>query len=164
MQGGGKSMKRIYFYQTAIGKIAIEENGKAITRVYFPNDEIPRDITVEETHLLKEAGKQLKAYLSGDIQKFTLPLEYEGTEFMQLVWKALGEIPYGETRCYQDIAELIYKPKAVRAVGLANNRNPLPIFIPCHRVIGKNGKLTGYAGGLEVKDYLLSLEKKRGHL
>ena len=157
-------MKRIYFYQTAIGKIAIEENGKAITRVYFPNDEIPRDITVEETRLLKEAGKQLKAYLSGDIQKFTIPLEYEGTEFMQLVWKALGEIPYGETRCYQDIAEFIDNPKAVRAVGLANNRNPLPIFIPCHRVIGKNGKLTGYAGGLEVKDYLLSLEKKRGHL
>ena len=157
-------MKRIYFYQTAIGKIAIEENGKAITRVYFPNDEIPRDITVEETDLLKEAGKQLKAYLSGDIQKFTLPLEYEGTEFMQLVWKSLGEIPYGETRCYQDIAELINKPKAVRAVGLANNRNPLPIFIPCHRVIGKNGKLTGYAGGLEVKDYLLSLEKKHGLL
>ena len=157
-------MKRIYFYQTAIGKIAIEENGKAITRVYFPNDEIPRDITVEETDILKEAGKQLKAYLSGDIQKFTLPLEYEGTEFMQLVWKSLGEIPYGETRCYQDIAELINKPKAVRAVGLANNRNPLPIFIPCHRVIGKNGKLTGYAGGLEVKDYLLSLEKKHGLL
>lgn len=157
-------MKSVYFYQTEIGKIAIEENGKAITRVYFPHDEIPQDATVEETPLLKEAGKQLKAYFAGDIRQFTLPLEYEGTEFMQLVWGALGEIPYGETRCYQDLAKMIDKPKAVRAVGLANNRNPLPILIPCHRVIGKNGKLTGYAGGLEMKDYLLSLEKKYGHL
>ena len=156
-------MKSMYFYQTDIGKITIEENGRAITKVYFSNDEVPQGTLVEETPLLKEAGKQLKAYLSGEIQKFNLPLEYEGTEFMQLVWKALGEIPYGETRCYQDIAELIGNPKAVRAVGLANNRNPLPIFIPCHRVIGKNGKLTGYAGGLEVKNHLLTLEKKYGH-
>ena len=157
-------MKSIYFYRTDIGKIAIEANSKAITNVYFPNDEVPLDVEVEETQLLKEAGKQLRGYLSGEIQQFTLPLEYEGTEFMRLVWKALGEIPYGETRCYQDIAELINKPKAVRAVGLANNRNPLPIFIPCHRVIGKNGKLTGYAGGLEVKNHLLTLEKKYGNL
>ncbi|MGN1385838.1 MAG: methylated-DNA--[protein]-cysteine S-methyltransferase [Bacillus sp. (in: firmicutes)] len=156
-------MNSLYFYATEIGRLAIEENGRAITKVYFSDDEIPQDRRVKETPLLKEAGKQLKAYFAGEIRQFTLPLEYEGTAFMQLVWKALEQIPYGETRCYQDIAEMIDNPKAVRAVGLANNRNPLPIFVPCHRVIGKNGKLTGYAGGLEVKEYLLSLEKKHGH-
>ncbi|MBD3110054.1 methylated-DNA--[protein]-cysteine S-methyltransferase [Bacillus sp. AGMB 02131] len=155
-------MNSIYFYETEIGKLAIEEDGKTITKVYFSNEEIPLDRNVEETPLLKEAGKQLKAYFAGEIQQFNLPLSHEGTPFMQLVWNELKNIPYGETRCYQDIAEKINNPKAVRAVGLANNRNPLPIFIPCHRVIGKNGKLTGYAGGLEVKEYLLSLEKKHG--
>jgi len=156
-------MKHISFYQTEIGRIGIEENGTAITNVYFQDDEIPLDVIELETDLLKEAGQQLKSYLSGEISEFTLPLELEGTEFMQLVWRALREIPYGETRCYQEIAETISRPKAVRAVGLANNRNPVPIIIPCHRVIGKNGKLTGYAGGLEVKDFLLSLEKRHEH-
>ena len=153
-------MDNILFYSTKIGKIGIEENGHAITKVYFPREDIPKDAIINETELLREAAQQLQNYLEGKRRSFTLTLDPKGTEFMLSVWKALQNIPYGETCSYKDIAERIGNPKACRAVGLANNKNPIPIFIPCHRVIGTNGKLVGYAGGLEIKEQLLNLEKR----
>lgn len=114
----------------------------------------------KDTILLKDAEKQLEEYFCGKRKKFNLPLKQEGTEFMQSVWKVLETITYGETRSYKQIAEMIGNPKAVRAVGMANNKNNIPIIIPCHRVIGNNGKLVGYALGLEMKQWLLDLEKE----
>lgn len=104
--------------------------------------------------------KELDEYFSGKRKYFDLPLNYEGTIFQKKVWEKLKNIAYGETKTYKDIALEIGKPKSYRAVGLANNKNPLPIFLPCHRVIGSNGKLVGYAGGLELKKKLLKLEKE----
>jgi methylated-DNA-[protein]-cysteine S-methyltransferase len=157
-------MQKLYFYQTELGQIGIAENGQAITNLYFPHEQIPANVTINETALLKNAGQQLQRYFAGRCKKFTLPLAPEGTEFMQRVWECLRAIPYGETRSYAEIARRIGNNKAYRAVGMANNRNPIPIIIPCHRVIGANGKLIGYGGGLEIKVYLLELEKRyRNH-
>ena len=153
-------MKNIFFYQTDIGKIGIVENGTAITNLYFNEMNGPQDAAVKETPLLIEAGVQLHHYFSGKRKSFDLPLFPDGTEFQQNVWSALQAIAYGETRSYGEIAKSIGRSKAARAVGMANNKNPLPIFIPCHRVIGANGKLVGYAGGLDVKQYLLKLEQQ----
>lgn len=101
---------------------------------------------------------QFRAYFAGELQRFTLPLAAQGTAFQQAVWQALCDIPYGETRSYGEIAHAIGKPSASRAVGAANSRNPLSVIVPCHRVIGQNGSLTGYAGGLPIKQALLRLE------
>lgn len=157
-------MKNLFSYQTELGKIGIAENGNAITNLYFQKELIPPDVVLYETEILKEAGKQLQDYLAGKLKYFTLPLAPAGTEFMLRVWESLRAIPYGETRSYQEIAQSVGNKKASRAVGLANNRNPIPIFIPCHRVIGANGKLIGYGGGLEIKAHLLGLEKQYGNL
>jgi methylated-DNA-[protein]-cysteine S-methyltransferase len=151
-------MKNIFFYQTDIGEIGIAENGTEITNLYFSGKVPPQDATIKETALLKEAGAQLKEYLGGKRKFFKLPLAPEGTRFQQDVWTALQEIPYGETRSYGQIAKSIGRPKASRAVGMANNKNPILVFVPCHRVVGVNGKLVGYAGGLEIKEHLLNLE------
>jgi methylated-DNA-[protein]-cysteine S-methyltransferase len=105
-----------------------------------------------------EAERQLGAYFAGRLKAFTVPLDFKGTEFQKRVWKALLTIPFGETRTYRQIARQIGKPTAFRAVGAANGRNPISIIAPCHRVIGSNGELTGYAGGLPVKERLLRLE------
>jgi methylated-DNA-[protein]-cysteine S-methyltransferase len=115
---------------------------------------------VEKREFFREAVRQLEAYFSGKLESFDLKLAPEGTDFQKYVWKALCEIPYGETRTYKQIAVSIEKPRAYRAVGLANNRNPIAIIIPCHRVIGSDGELTGYASGLDVKEFLLRLEEK----
>lgn len=115
---------------------------------------------LNETPLIRKAAKQLNEYLAGKRKAFDLPLEPEGTPFQKAVWKALTGIPYGSTRTYKDIAESIGNPKACRAVGMANNKNPIAILIPCHRVIGTDGKLVGYAGGLDIKKKLLELEKQ----
>jgi methylated-DNA-[protein]-cysteine S-methyltransferase len=108
--------------------------------------------------LLEEAGRQLAAYFSGKLERFSLPLDMQGTEFQQLVWGEVARIPYGETRSYADIARAVLKPNAVRAVGAANGANPVPIVVPCHRVIGSTGKLVGYGGGIHLKLRLLELE------
>jgi methylated-DNA-[protein]-cysteine S-methyltransferase len=150
-----------FFFESEIGRIGITEKDGRITNVYITNDEFPQDTLLYETPLLKEAVKQLKDYFAGELKEFSLPLEPSGTAFMKQVWSALREIPYGETASYKDIAVKIGSPKAARAVGLANNRNPIPIFIPCHRVIGADGSLTGYRGGLEMKKKLLDLEKMK---
>lgn len=120
---------------------------------------IPDGAENKLTPLLLKTKKQLEEYFGGKRKIFDLPLRPMGTPFQQTVWKALQTIPYGETRTYQDIAIQIGNEKACRAVGMANNKNPIGIVIPCHRVIGKNGGLTGYAGGLDKKEYLLKVEK-----
>ena len=106
------------------------------------------------------AVKELEEYFQGKRKEFTVPCRPEGTDFQKRVWEALTRIPYGETRTYKEIAVEAGNPKASRAVGMANNKNPVPIIIPCHRVIGSDGKLTGYAGGLGVKEFLLNLERE----
>lgn len=152
-------MGNIFYYQTEIGRIGIIEDCDKITGLCFnPDSEQDKHIE-QETELIKEAYKQLKEFLDGKRKEFSLPLAPIGTEFMQKVWSALNEIPYGETRSYKDIAQRIGHNKAYRAVGLANNRNPIPIFIPCHRVIGANKNLVGYGGGLKIKEFLLNIEK-----
>lgn len=151
----------IFFYESEVGRIAIAEKDGKITNVYIADDEWPQDVQLCETPLLKEAVRQLESYFAGELTEFTLPMEPSGTVFMKKVWSALCEIPYGKTATYGEIAEKVGVPKGARAVGLANNRNPIPIFIPCHRVIGADGSLTGYAGGLEMKKRLLDLEKSK---
>lgn len=155
----GAIIKNAYIYNTEIGTIAIMDNGNEITDIYFNDENIPKDAIITESKLIKEAKKQLDEYLTGMRKMFNIPILAEGTEFQRSVWAALLKIPYGETRCYSEIAESIGNPKASRAVGLANNKNPISIIIPCHRVIGKSGKLVGYGGGLEIKERLLNLEK-----
>lgn len=152
-------MKHIFFYPTAIGKIGIAADDTAIIGLYFSDHPLPPDVFLYESEPIKEAATQLSEYLAGTRTAFTLSLAPAGTAFQQAVWQALQEIPYGETRSYKEIAMRIGKPNACRAVGMANNKNPLAIFIPCHRVIGANGKLVGYGGGLTIKEQLLALEK-----
>lgn len=153
-------MKNIFFYQTDIGEVAIAADERAVTNVYLKRSEISADAVVRETGLISEAARQLQDYLKGGLKHFDLPLAPVGSEFMQQVWGGLLAIPYGETRSYKELAEFIGKPRAFRAVGQANHRNPIPIFIPCHRVIGADGKLTGYGGGLPLKAWLLDLERQ----
>lgn len=152
-------MKNICFYQTEIGKIGIADDNEFITDVVLAGEGEPSNAMIKETPLNKEAAAQIKEYLKGSRKDFDLPLKPQGTDFQLRVWQALQAIPYGETRSYQEIAEQAGNIKACRAVGLANNRNPIAIIIPCHRVIGKNGSLIGYGGGLEIKARLLELEK-----
>lgn len=138
-----------------LGVAASEEH--ALTQLYLPGAGVPR-IVCHETPLLAEAKRQLLAYLDGTLQSFDLPLAPHGTSFQQRVWTELCHIPYGQTISYGALASRMGSPRAVRAVGQANHRNPIPIIIPCHRVIGIRGALTGYAGGLELKQTLLNLE------
>ena len=152
-------MENGFIYQTPLGKIVIMENGYAITVVMF-GVSLPEQVKVRETPLLKQANDQLHEYFIGQRKSFDLPLAPQGTAFQQKVWKALQDIPYGTVCSYQDIARAIGNAKACRAVGGANNKNPIAIIIPCHRVIGANGSLVGYGGGLEIKRQLLELEQQ----
>lgn len=153
-------MKSIFYYETPIGKIGIGDNGKSIICLLFEGQKYSEDLTINETDLIRGAKNQLFEYFDGKRKDFDLPLEYEkGTEFQRKCWNALRTIPYGETRTYKDMANQIGHLKAYRAVGLANNKNSLSIFVPCHRVIGSNGKLVGFGGGLDTKEKLLQLEK-----
>jgi len=177
-------MKNIFFYRTEFGILGIAEENQKLTNVFFQNeiDELRnlsadekyvaelygnKDIaidgeicSIQETKILREASYQLEQYLAGRLKSFELPLAPQGTDFMKNIWQCLMEIPYGQTRTYKEIARASGNSKASRAVGMANNRNPLPFFIPCHRVIGSNGKLIGYRGGLNIKIKLLEIEKK----
>ncbi|MDO5649433.1 MAG: methylated-DNA--[protein]-cysteine S-methyltransferase [Gallicola sp.] len=141
------------------GKVYLGEKNGKIVLLSFDKEEI-KGLKRERTPLLERGEKELLEYFKGERTSFDLPLEYQGTDFQVKVWKALEKIPYGETRTYQDIAEAVGSPKAFRAVGNANNKNPISILIPCHRVIGKSGKLVGYGGGLDWKEYLLGIEKR----
>lgn len=148
----------VHFQETCLGRIGIAEEGGSITNVFLGGDPVPQGIEEAETPLLREAFQQLDRYLTGELTEFSLALMPAGTPFMQRVWRELCRVPYGRTASYRDIATAVGNPRAVRAVGMANNRNPIPIFIPCHRIIGSNGELVGYRGGLEMKRRLLELE------
>ena len=151
----------MYFktYDTVIGKIIIEESEEKISRIEIVNGTEKFDGKEEETELINKTYKELDEYFRGKRKNFDIPLKIEGTEFQKKVWNELLEIPYGETRSYLDIAKRVGNPKASRAVGTANHNNKIIIIIPCHRVIGSNKKLIGYAGGLDVKEKLLKLEQ-----
>lgn len=151
-------MRNICYYDFPIGILGIAEDGSGITSILFRNDTLSNRFIEKETPLLQKAAVQLKEYFGGKRKAFELPLSLHGTDFQLAVWEALQNIPYGETCSYKQIAEKIGNPKASRAVGMANNRNPVMIVVPCHRVIGQNGSMVGYAGGLDVKKYLLNLE------
>lgn len=150
------------FRESPFGRIGVEELDGALTRIWLPG-ETAAVSEGAETPLLRAAFRQLEAYFEGELTLFDLPLNPRGTPFMQEVWKALCRVPYGHTASYKDIAVAIGRPKACRAVGLANNRNPLPIVIPCHRIIGSKGALVGYGGGLDMKRRLLELERGQGN-
>src|SRR3984957_14598071 len=145
------------------GKLKLVASDKGLAAVLWENDD-PRRVRLgplkpgSDNKFLKEAERQLTAYFDGRLKKFTVPLDFNGTDFQKSVWAALLTIPFGETRSYGEIARQIGRPQASRAVGAANGRNPISIIAPCHRVLGTNGKLTGFAGGLEAKDQLLKLE------
>lgn len=143
--------------ETALGLMALEETEGAVTRLYLPGQPMPR-LASRETPLLCRGRQELLEYLAGERREFDLPLNPRGTPFQRRVWRALEEIPYGQTRTYAQIARAVDCPQGFRAVGMANHRNPIPIMIPCHRVLGSGGALTGYAGGLELKKALLKLE------
>ncbi|MDD2519051.1 MAG: methylated-DNA--[protein]-cysteine S-methyltransferase [Bacilli bacterium] len=151
-------MQYIYFYDTIIGKIGIVASNDFVTSICFGDNDDNYEIL--ETPLIKRTYNQIDEYLKGSRKTFDIPLDYRGTEFQKCVWQTLQKIPYGETKTYKEIAKIINSPNACRAVGNANNKNPIPIIIPCHRVIGSSGKLVGYAGGLTIKEILLNLEKK----
>ncbi len=151
-------MKKVYYYKTSIGKIGIAEEWGFITNIYFMNMKQPLNAKQIETDILKECYAQLMEYFKGERKEFDLPLNPKGTDFQQQVWSELLNIPYGEIRTYLDIAKNIGAKNSVRAVGNANNRNPIPIIIPCHRVINSEGKISGYIGGKEIQEKLLNLE------
>ncbi|MEL7648067.1 MAG: methylated-DNA--[protein]-cysteine S-methyltransferase [Sedimentibacter sp.] len=150
-------MKNVFVYQTKLGLVAIQDDGNHITNLDVVSE---GEFTgLNESLLARKAAQQLYEYLDGKRSAFDLPLNPQGTEFQKSVWKALLDIPYGETRSYRQVAEAVGNSKACRAVGMANNRNPIMIFIPCHRVVGSDGSLVGYGGGLDMKKQLLDLEK-----
>jgi len=143
-----------------ICEIGIAENNNKITNVFFKKQTKElKNATEKETEMIKTASIQLNEYFNGKRKEFNLPIYLCGTEFQNKVWNFLKTIPYGKTASYKEVAEKIGKNKAYRAVGNANNHNPIAIIIPCHRIIGSNGKMTGYAGGIDIKEKLLKLEK-----
>ena len=147
-----------WMFETPVGMMAVGEENGALVRLWLPNQPTPR-LMPHKTPLLERAEGQILEYFNGQRQVFDLPLSPVGTQFQQKVWKALLDIPYGQTQSYGELAARIGCPGGARAVGLANRNNPLPILIPCHRVIGVKGTLTGYAGGVELKQKLLEHEK-----
>jgi methylated-DNA-[protein]-cysteine S-methyltransferase len=149
-----------YFYEYPVGIVGIAEDDGAITNIFFGKDRALANGTIGETPLIKQAAAQLDEYFAGNRTEFDLPLAIRGTDFQRSVWTALRAIPFGQTRSYGQIAEVIGHRKAYRAVGMANHRNPLAIVIPCHRVVEHGGGLGGYGGGLPAKLYLLELEKR----
>ncbi len=155
-------MTKIYKldYKTPIGVIEIIGTNEAISSILFSEKDKKENFLQDETPpVLAECYNQLDEYFKGDRHEFTFSYQFEGTDFQKTVWGALIEIPYAETGSYKDIAVSIRNEKAIRAVGSANGKNKLSIVIPCHRVIGSNGKLTGYAGGLWRKEWLLQHER-----
>ena len=150
-------MQYYYSYQTPIGDIWIVEEDNFIVKLKYEID--VKGIKEMETPLIKTTYHQLTEYFNGKRKTFDLPLKLKGTKFQQQVWSALQTIPYGEVWSYKHLAEVIENPRACRAVGNANNHNPVAIIVPCHRVVGIDGELVGYAGGLKIKKQLLDIEQ-----
>ncbi len=153
-------MIKTYCYDTRIGKLCFSQDDSGISSITTYEDGDFENIEFEETPLIKEAFKQIEEYLECKRKVFNFPLSLEGTDFQKQVWDALLRIPYGKTLSYKEIAEKIGNPKAMRAVGGACNKNPVMIVVPCHRVLGHNKSLTGYALGLHIKKDLLDLESE----
>jgi methylated-DNA-[protein]-cysteine S-methyltransferase len=159
------------YLDTPIGKLLVAGDEQGVHRITFPTKGKPGEAALPEAGWtesvrgpVKEAVRQLKEYFAGRRTEFDLPLAPDGTGFQKSVWRHLRDIPYGETISYGELARRLGNPKASRAVGAANGSNPLPIVIPCHRVIGSNGKMTGFGGGIPVKEALLALESKQKSL
>ena len=142
-------------FDSPVGAVSVEADEMCVTAVRFmrSKQQNPNPVTAL-------AVKEMLEYFSGKRKSFTVSIRFDGTEFQNKVWSALCEIPYGETASYSDIARAVGSPRACRAIGSANNKNPVPIIVPCHRVIGKNGALVGYAGGIEIKKKLLQIENR----
>jgi methylated-DNA-[protein]-cysteine S-methyltransferase len=165
----GQIMSLVYkFMESPVGKLKLVASDKGLVAVLWENDG-PRRVRLSEQiedakhPVLVETERQLKEYFAGRRQEFDVPLDMQGTRFQKDVWEALLAIPFGETRSYGQLAKQLGNPRATRAVGAANGRNPVSIIVPCHRVIGSSGKLTGFAGGLDTKARLLSLEEEKGN-
>ena len=153
-----------HYHNPPIGELLLAGDGELLALLGFPSGKMQRRHDVDwalDASPFKEVCRQLDSYFAGELVQFDLPLQPVGTSFQESVWRALREIPYGETWSYGQLAAHIGKPKASRAVGAANGVNPIPVIIPCHRVIGSSGKLTGFGGGIETKQFLLGLEKER---
>lgn len=153
--------------ESPVGPLLLTGDQRGLRRVYFMNGRRPKSPDPEWTEdkkPFKEVLRQLRAYFDGQLKDFDLPLVLHGTEFQLRVWRRLQRIPYGETTSYGAIARELGNPEASRAVGLANGSNPIPIIVPCHRVIGSNGHLTGFGGGLPIKEKLLALESRQKSL
>ena len=154
------------YLETPIGELLLAGDADGLSMIGFPKGSMRREPEPDwifNEKPLSKARQQLREYFSGERRAFDLPLKLSGTEFQVAVLRALLEIPYGETVSYGEIAKRIGRPRAVRAVGAANGRNPLPIVVPCHRVIGSTGDLTGFGGGLDTKEALLRLEAEHTH-
>lgn len=154
----------LYYYDSLVGELGIVDDGTHLREIFFKKNGTLEDeehYQIKETNLIKETQRQIALFLDGELKEFDLPIHLEGTDFQIKVWNALRDIPYGATRSYKDISEMVGSPKAYRAVGMTNNKNPISIVIPCHRVIGASGKLVGYGGGLGKKIFLLELEKNQ---
>jgi methylated-DNA-[protein]-cysteine S-methyltransferase len=152
------------YMDSPVGRLLIAGQADGLCVISFPKGSKARDPQpewIDDPRPFKEVVRQLSAYFDGDLKEFNLPLKPEGTQFQLSVWNALLKIPYGRTTTYGALARGLGNPNASRAVGLANGSNPIPIVIPCHRVIGSNGKLTGFGGGLPVKEKLLALETRQ---
>lgn len=158
-------MRVSYTYlESPIGKLLLAGDAQGLQQILFSTDgrpATPDPEWIEDDSALADAIGQLKAYFAGELETFDLSLSPQGTPFQQKVWSELQKIPYGKTISYGELARRIGNPNAGRAVGLANGANPISIVIPCHRVIGSNGKLTGYGGGLPIKEKLLALERRQ---
>ena len=150
-------MNNICFVSSPVGVLEIQDDGACLTAVRFAP--AGTAASAPNSHVARLAARQLQAYFAGTLTRFSVPLALAGTPFQQAVWRALLDIPYGQTRSYGQIAAAINRPRACRAVGMANNKNPICILVPCHRVIGAGGNLTGYAGGLTIKEWLLLHER-----
>jgi len=149
------------YCDTPIGRLLLVGDKDGLHAIRFPTEgkrSRPQNHWQRDEGAFEEAARQLAAYFTGDLRRFELPLQTAGTEFQKKVWRELQTIPYGETLSYAVLAKRIGRPKACRAVGAANGANPLPIVVPCHRVIGSDGSLTGFGGGVEAKRFLLELE------
>jgi methylated-DNA-[protein]-cysteine S-methyltransferase len=150
--------------ESPVGPLLLVADGGGLRRIEFVNGRQPVQPDPQwhdDAEPLRETARQLRAYFAGELEAFDLALAPQGTLFQLAVWNCLCEIPYGENISYGELARRMGKPNASRAVGLANGANPIPIVIPCHRVIGSNGKLTGYGGGLPIKEKLLGLERRQ---
>lgn len=156
---------QLYFMSvsTPLEELILIGSDDGLREILWQDSEIPSAVVAGSSDVLDESARQLHAYFAGDLEKFDLPLDLAGTDFQLLAWRSLAEVPYGATISYAQQAHRIGRPSAARAVGAANGRNPVPIVLPCHRIVGANGSLVGFGGGLDRKAWLLDHEARHAH-